>query len=680
MTRHGRPAIKLTSLPKAAAAYLEQLGARRLLWRTGWALKDRAGLLKAWSPPTPPAHAAPVSLRAWREASPWLQRATGPDRVLAVRRWAQSTLSPRALAALVKAAQAAAKSRPAGLSGQPTPITPDWRTDPDSGQRWPLCSPGHHSLRHAPHPAADIKLIWEPARFGHLQLMWRAWALSALPSAAAMFTAQLEDLLEANPPGLGPHWASGQEVAIRALNLLWAAAIMAEALDALPTGDYGAFILDALYLHAAFIADHLSYARYAVPNNHVIVEASALLLLCRACGASWSASRWQRVALSALDEALDAQFDEAGGYIQRSHSYHRLATQALSWLTLCLEPQELLLAKIERQCARSLEAALALLGLEGGQLPLWGPHDGAHLCRWSCCKDEDYRPWLQLLSAVAHHRPALEPGPWDEAALWLHGARALARKAAPHASPALTVGRQRAQQVVLREAPDCALIMTTRADGPFGQDDLGDVQLIEGGQRLTLDAGTYRYNGDVASHAWAHGAASHNTLTWRGGLGKRAPLGQFSWGSCARVEVLKLEATRCMWRATPAFIDAPAASSHEREVSRQPRGWRVEDRVVGVNQALTLHWLMPDWGWTIITCEADGVWLSAQAPDGRLGAWRMRLIASQGTQRHECVIKPRWWAPRYNLREPATSISFIVLPAPGERVVLVTQLERLCES
>lgn len=625
--------------PKAWLGYIARLGPERALWRLGWTLTQP--LRGAWSPPAPPVFE--TSALDWRASLPWLERATGMRRAQELRVWAGQNLTEAAKRRLLQQANDGARGRP-WCFGQPG-YTLDWRLDPVTRRRWPGAVPGHRALELA-WPGADVKLVWEPARFGHLQPMWRAAILGLLPEASAVISGQLDDFMSENPAGFGVHWSSAQEVAIRALNVLWATALLARQLDELDEELFEAHH-DALYIHAAFIYDHLDYARHVVPNNHLIVEASALLLLCRAFKA-WPKA-WALKAQSALNEGIDDQFDARGGYIQRSHNYQRLATQALMWLWVALDPAEALTVKIERHCARSFDSSVACLGLRDGRLPRWGAIDGAHLMQWSGCPFGDMRPWLQALGWVGHRQLRFDEGLWDESLMWLVGVSAFKRPRVPlKLEPGLS---ETGAQHVLRLGDDQLAILTTSAKGPFGQDDLGHVEIIYQGQSIAMDAGSYRYNGAPQAHAWAHGAQAHNVLT-HSGLGKRAPAGQFSWGSSVKAQTQTPDAQTLRLRCSPAFVDLPSGE-HLRTLKRTAAGWLVRDTLNGVEGEVLLHWLLAPLDWVLRRARYDWL-LSATLQEGQRVTLRLWCPWATAAPR----LNPQRSSAQYNKAESVVGLSW----------------------
>jgi len=76
-------------------------------------------------------------------------------------------------------------------------------------------------------PLADVKFLWEPARFGWAFLLGRAHHLTREPRYAEAFWSRFETFDNTNPPGMGPHWMSGQEVALRLMAYVWAGQVFA---------------------------------------------------------------------------------------------------------------------------------------------------------------------------------------------------------------------------------------------------------------------------------------------------------------------------------------------------------------------------------------------------------------------------------------------------------------------
>ena len=110
------------------------------------------------------------------------------------------------------------------LGSGPTPLGEriDWHVDFKSGHRW---NPKtyYKRIRYAPYPGGyDIKVPWELSRCQHFPRLGQAYLLTGDEKYAREFVAQATDWIEQNPWPWGVNWACSMDVAIRAVNWLWA--------------------------------------------------------------------------------------------------------------------------------------------------------------------------------------------------------------------------------------------------------------------------------------------------------------------------------------------------------------------------------------------------------------------------------------------------------------------------
>ena len=95
-------------------------------------------------------------------------------------------------------------------------------TVPGKLEHWARYETGKADLRHL---TSDIKLLWEPARFGWAFHLGRAYHLTRDEKYAETFWRYFELFASANPPWLGPNWTSGQEAALRLMAFVWSAQV-----------------------------------------------------------------------------------------------------------------------------------------------------------------------------------------------------------------------------------------------------------------------------------------------------------------------------------------------------------------------------------------------------------------------------------------------------------------------
>ena len=144
----------------------------------------------------------------------------------------------------------------------------------------------------------DIKLLWEPARFGWVFPLVRAYVLTGDVRYADAIWDLVDSWRESNPPNSGPHWSSAQEVAIRMLTIVFALQVTFPRVAETP--QKLCQIAETIAVHAARIPPTMLYAR-AQGNNHLLVEAVGYIVqVCcfrnfvkRKRGAGWGGAGWK---------------------------------------------------------------------------------------------------------------------------------------------------------------------------------------------------------------------------------------------------------------------------------------------------------------------------------------------------------------------------------------------------
>ncbi len=480
---------------------LRELGAHGTVFRVGWELRMRSGLmpqLEGSLPPTPPGLELHDLIATRRGDVAALMR----DRIPAPR-----------LARLRSVAQNAARGRILCFQrwtadfGDPI----DWHLNPTTGRRWDPTRHWSQALK-AEGLVGDVKHTWEPARFPQAFHFVRASAFfpDDAPELGAALARQILGFIEANPARRGIHWNSGQELAIRMGAWLFALAVLR---DVEPLQVVRPRVVGHLHATARHIEDHRAYAEKAVNNNHIVAEALGGLLAALALPKAPEAARWKADALRILEEQVRAQFYEDGGYIQQSHNYHRTALQLYLVATHVLQAggqpaPATWLAAIER----SLDFLVAQQNPVDGRLPNFGANDGSMPVLLSTCDFSDFRPTMQTASLLTRGERLFEPGPWDENAAWFLGPKALdaplrrtARRSVSFAGTGFHVLRG------ADPATYCAFRCGTLRDR-FSQIDMLHADVWWRGQNVLVDAGSYQYNGADRWHSHFLATESHNTV------------------------------------------------------------------------------------------------------------------------------------------------------------------------
>jgi hypothetical protein len=503
----------------------------------------------------------------------------------------------------------------------------------------------------------DIKLLWEPSRFGWVYPMVRAYRATGQDAYAEACWDLILSWRQANKPNAGANWISAQEVAVRLMALTFAFYGLAPWLER--KASRIARLATMIVVHAARIPPTLDYAR-AQGNNHLLVEGVGLYTAGMLFPEVGAAAGWKRTGLSVLLHALRTQVFPDGGYVQHSANYHRLALQAATWAAGLAQRNQDPLPPEALETIRRLARALgALVDPADGHAPNFGPNDGAYLLPLSDGEFEDFRPALQAAACLLDERALYPPGAWDEACVWL----GIETPAMPGSEVAgAPADLPDAGLFLLSADASRGLLRSARFTTRPGHSDQLHFDLRSRRQPVAIDAGTYSYN---ALPPWDNAlayAAAHNTVI----VDDQEPMrrgGPFLWTEWAQARLLG------RWRTADGGVEAITAEHdgfrridvrHRRTILRASSTlWLIVDDLLGSGEhTARLGWLLADGKWTLRTgrlgirferLRAD-IWFAAT--DGSAALYRGgELIAGTATA-GEAQVKG-WVAWTYAERQPA---------------------------
>ena len=328
----------------------------------------------------------------------------------------------------------------------------------------------------------EVKASWEPARFDWAVLLGWHYRQQANEEDARLFWETTEEFCRAYPVNLGPHWASGQEVALRLIALTCTAELFHHSIHS--TNDRRAWLNEILAQHAGRIPATLCYAR-AQNNNHLVSEAVGLFTAGTLLNTHPDAPAWRNLGWKWFNRAVEKQVADDGTYMQHSTNYHRLFLTLAVWMAhMAQRAGDPFPTATQTKLAAATHWLKERVDVCSGHAPNLGHNDGARILPLAGGDFNDYRPILQAASWAFLKQHALPPGPWDAQASWLLGA--------PF-SDANTLSPSVGVRTFLR---------CERFSGRPAHADQLHLDLWWREQNIALDAGTFQYN---AAQPWENG-------------------------------------------------------------------------------------------------------------------------------------------------------------------------------
>ncbi len=535
---------------------------------------------------------------------------------------------------------------------------------------------------------SDLKLHWEPARFGWAFILGRAYHVSADEKYAEVFWRDFESFSAGNPPYLGPNWMSGQEVGIRLMAFAWAAQAFSGSPSSTPARR--AALAGSVAIHAARIPATLLYAR-SQNNNHLLTEAAALYTAGLALPEHPQAAKWRKLGQKWLAWCFTHQIDAYGEYVQHSTNYHRLMLQTALWVR-ALESRDSRIesgqsqsmvyrpsSTVQENLALATHWQLSLLDPESGLVPNLGANDGALIFPLSSCDFSDYRPVAQA-AARAFLGHSLSPGTWDEMSLWfdVQGSR-----------NALEAPRYPGDNIY---APNSwGYLRAVKFKSRPSHADQLHFDLWWRGLNIAQDAGTYLYNADPPWDNRLAGTLVHNTVSVDG-REQMTRAGRFlylDWAEAGSRRHFETGADYLQRISAWTQAYSRLGVRHERSVTvYNDERWQVEDELRSTlprgkeprSHVYRLHWLLPDWEWGLenrderveIRFKSPHGWvtlsISAGVPPERISLVRAGEYL-RGTGAPDPVRG--WVSPTYARKVPALSLAVEV--ESTENVKLISE-------
>jgi hypothetical protein len=508
--------------------------------------------------------------------------------------------------------------------------------------------------------ACDIKIPWELSRCHHWVALGRAYALEPDPRYAAEFATQLDAWLVDNPWPYGVNWSRSMEVAVRAVNWMWAAALFADAPEF--TAALKRRFLKAMLQHGNQILNNLEYTDNN--GNHYLSNGVGLLFLGVLFCELAPAASWRKKGTEIVWGEISRQVHPDGVDFEQGLGYHGLVSEFwYSCLLLCERNAIDVPPHVRQRLERMFDFMLAYTRPDG-TFPQLGDNDDGRLAG---IDDEPVGSHCRHLAVggAIFAREDLRAAAGDalETATWLCGQWVLQQA---HTQPPMPQSRAFASGgfYILR-SEDTSMIVDAgevgmRGIGGHGHADILSFDLWAAGAGVLVDSGTATYSADAVLRQALRGTAAHNALRIDGQDSSRLGAGRWLW-------LIENDARPfdVSWRSEPGcdvFVGSHSGYrrlsepvTHTRRITfdKTRCAWHIEDQLDGQDEHLVELYFHPGVPFAV---EDDAIRL--RAPRGDVIMLRPSELAMR-TQQGSI-------SRGYGLHEPAPVLVFaaqIQIPA-----------------
>jgi len=199
----------------------------------------------------------------------------------------------------------------------------NWHRDHISGHQWALKyhkSIGFVSLS----DDSDIKFPWELNRFHHAVVLGKAYCFTGDEKYADKFVKEVNSWIDENPYDRGINWACSMELAIRAVNLIWAYFFFVDSRNL--SDGFRIKFYNMMFLHGTHIFANLENRGY-VRNNHYVANLLGLLYIGEVFPVFNTSQKWSSFAIEELCNEMQSEVHADGTSFEGSIPYHRFATE-----------------------------------------------------------------------------------------------------------------------------------------------------------------------------------------------------------------------------------------------------------------------------------------------------------------------------------------------------------------
>lgn len=363
---------------------------------------------------------------------------------------------------------------------------------------------------------ADVKVPWELSRCHHLIPLSKAYLLTNNSKYGEKIEKDILNWIDENPFAYSINWTCAMDVAIRAVNWIWAISLANEYFI---NKDSLKIILNSLYQHGVYIRGNLEKNYGGYSSNHYYSNLVGLIYLGLFFNGNKFANRWLDFAVKEFYKETLIQFYSSGVNYELSTSYHRLMTEMLISVIIQLKNNNY---EIPTEILNRAEKAIEYIYYytrPDGKAPIIGDADDGrlHILGKYIGWDRNDHKYLLAIGHLLFNRKEWTPkeiNKYEEALLLLNEI-----PKAENSNEIVTCSKffYDAGIAIMRSENNHIMIKVSNQGayetrGWHTHNDVLSFDLTLGGIPIIIDPGVGQYTGDIKERNYFRSTKAHNTV------------------------------------------------------------------------------------------------------------------------------------------------------------------------
>ena len=467
---------------------------------------------------------------------------------------------------------------------------PDWHKNYITNNKSSNSNKNWWEIKDFDTSSGDIKIIWELSRFSWI-IPFAQSAIQGDAKSLEKLNNWLNDWCKNNPPYKGSNWKCGQEASFRVINIIIASYILNQYQSP------SKILIEFISMHLKRIDKSIQYA-VAQDNNHATSEAAALFIggsFLRINGIK-NGIAWEKKGVKWLENRVIRLVSGDGSFSQHSTNYHRLFLDTMSYVEFWRKLNKIqpFSDKFYQKCRLALNWLFSMVSPINGDAPNIGANDGACLLQFSDTDFRDFRPSVQLASALFFNLKAYkEEDNYNLSLRWLD-------IKVPELSLKIEENIQYLDggYSIMKRNSTMAVLKFPKYKFRPSQSDGLHLDLWKDGDNLLRDGGSYSYASTNKNLSYFNGSKSHNIIIFDN-RDQMPKLSRFLFGSWTKtLFIKKLENFKDSSSFSAGYRDSFGAT-HIRKVSLNNSSLKVEDDIKGFKKTALLQWRLSPANWQV---------------------------------------------------------------------------------